>query len=214
MNAPAQGFRAEALALTATLLLPLGLGSMPGGRWLLPLCAPLTLYASFARRARGGDLYAAWKVAMLWAGCLAAGVALFVVLFPDGASRGILHGEDYRQEMFGWIATGEGRENDWRLFVPQHLLHLAVFVTSCWLSGGYLGLVIGAALLDYMAYFVASYAIQSGRPLAGMLLAWVPWSVVRIMAFVLLGVLFARPLLVRRFWPFGWIERRLLLLAL
>jgi hypothetical protein len=150
---------------------------------------------------------------MLWAALLAAGVVIWVFGAPELAARGVLKGEAYRSEMFGWIATGEAAENDWRQFLPQHLLHLGVFSLAAWISGGYLGLVIGAALLDYMAYFVASYARASGHPIGGLFAAWVPWSVIRIMAFVLLGVLLARPLLVRRVWPFDRVERLLFLLA-
>ena len=36
----------------------------------------------------------------------------------------------------------------------------------------------------------------------------------RVLAFVLIGALFSRPLLVRRLWPFNAVEHRLLLLAL
>jgi hypothetical protein len=41
----------------------------------------------------------------------------------------------------------------------------------------------------------------------------VPWSVLRVAAFVLIGAVLARPLLVRRRWPFGRREGMLLALA-
>jgi hypothetical protein len=87
-------------------------------------------------------------------------------------------------------------------------------VVLCWVSGGYLGLVLGAVLMGYMSYFVGSYAAAAGAPLLGSLVAWVPWSVIRVLAFILVGCLFARPLLVRRIWPFERRELRLLLLGL
>ncbi len=118
---------------------------------------------------------------------------------PRTAARdGIVNGEPYRQEMFHWIATGEGREGDWRQFLPTHLSHFAIFLVLTWVSGGYLGLVLGAILTGYMSYFVGSYAAASGHPLLGSLASWVPWSVIRVMAFVLFGALFSRPLLVRQ----------------
>jgi hypothetical protein len=97
--------------------------------------------------------------------------------------------------MFGWVRTGVARENDWRAFLPQHLLHLSLFALLAWVSGGYLGLALGAALLGYMSYFVGSFAVASGAPVAGALAAWVPWSVVRVIAFVALGTALARPAL-------------------
>lgn len=198
--------------LLLTPFLPL-LTLISGGKWALPLVAPLTLYFSFRDRVRAGDYLRAWTLGIVWAFLLSLGVIVLVLWLPDAASAGILRGEPYRQEMFGWIATGEAPENDPSAFIPQHLLHLAVFLLLTWASGGYLGLALGAALVAYMSYFVGSYAAASGHPFLGSLAAWVPWSVVRVCAFVLLGSLFARPLLVRRAWPFGGREYRLMAFA-
>lgn len=200
------------LLLAATPLVPL-LAVVPGGGWLLPLAAPLTVYGWFRRRVVAGDYPGAWRLGLAWAALLSLGVIALTELLPEAAARGIVHGEAYRTEMFQWIATGLGRENDPRAFVPQHLLHLGLFILLTWISGGYLGLALGAALVGYMSYFVGSYAAASGHLLAGALAAWVPWSVLRVAAFVLIGAVLARPLLVRRRWPFGRREGMLLALA-
>jgi hypothetical protein len=199
--------------LLLTPFLPL-LALVPGGKWALPLLAPLTLWFSFRERVKEGDSYRAWILGMVWAFLLSLGVIVLVLWLPDAARGGILHGEDYRQEMFGWIATGNGPENEPAAFIPQHLLHLAIFLVLTYASGGYLGLALGAFLVAYMSYFVACYAAASGHPFLGSVAAWVPWSVLRVCAFVLLGTLFARPLLVRRLWPFGRREVRLMALAM
>ena len=169
-----------------TPLLP-WLVALPGGAWALPLLAPLPLYPAFARRVRERRYGAAWLLAMAWAALLSAGVIILLLVRPALAMQGILNGPAYRTEMAGWILTGEGKEVSPALFVPEHLLHL------------------GAFLLAYMSFFVGSVAAASAQPLLGGLAAWVPWSVIRVMAFVLLGTLLARPLLVRQRWPF---ERR------
>lgn len=209
---PGSGSRAAGL-LALTPLLPL-LAGVPGGRYALPLLAPLTLYLAFRERVLARDYLGAWTRGMVWALLLSAGVIALVFLWPEAARAGILNGEPYRQDMFRWISTGGGTENDPSAFIPTHLLHLGLFVLLTWASGGYLGLVLGAALVSYMSYFVGAYAAASGHPLLGLAAAWVPWSVIRVCAFVLLGSLFARPLLARRAWPFeGW-EVRLMLLAL
>jgi hypothetical protein len=198
--------------LLLTPFLPL-LALVPGGKWALPLLAPLTLWFAFRERVKEGDFYRAWILGIAWAFLLSLGVIVLVLWLPDAAKAGILHGETYRQEMFGWIATGEAPENHPPVFIPQHLLHLAVFLVLTYASGGYLGLALGAALVAYMSYFVGSYAAASGHPFLGSMAAWVPWSVLRVCAFVLLGTLFSRPLLVRRLWPFGRREYRLMALA-
>ena len=216
---PASRFSIRAPALSRgalillTPLLPWLFTVVPGGRWLLPLAAPALLYPAFARRVRERRYVRAWGLALLWAALLSAGIVVLVLAAPQRAAPLVLHGETYREEMFAWIATGEGRENDPAAFLPQHLLHLGVFLLLTWVSGGYLGLALGAGLLGYMSYFVGTFAAASGRPLLGSVAAWVPWSVIRVMAFVLLGVLFSRPLLVRQAWPFGPREHALLALA-
>ncbi len=213
MSATGNGRRRDWLWLALTPLLPL-LAAIPAiGRWALPLCAPLTVYPAFAARVRRGDYEAAWQVAMSWAALLSLGVILLAELWPAAAAAGILRGVPYREEMFGWIATGVAPENDWRQFLPIHLGHLGLFLLLTWASGGYLGLVMGAALVDWMSYFVGCFAAASGHPVLGAVAAWVPWSVLRVFAFVLLGALFARPLLSRRLWPFTRLEYRLMALA-
>ncbi|HBL28239.1 MAG TPA: hypothetical protein DD490_15500 [Acidobacteria bacterium] len=198
--------------ILATPFLPV-LALAPGGLWLLPLLAPLTLYPAFVVRVRDGRFFQAWQLGIAWAALLSAGIIALVFVAPEAARAGIFHGEAYRQEMFGWINTGVAPENDWRAFLPTHALHFAVFLLLTWVSAGYLGLVLGAALLGYMSYFVGCYAAASGHPLLGSLAAWVPWSVLRVLAYVLVGTLFARPLLVRRLWPFDRQDLTLLALA-
>lgn len=202
----------RSLWILLTPFLPL-LVALPGGKWLFPLVAPLTLYPAFAERVRERDTFKAWQLGVAWAVLLSAGVIALVFVMPDAAREGIVNGEPYRQEMFTWINTGAGRENDWHAFLPTHLSHFAIFLVLTWISGGYLGLVLGAVLTGYMSYFVGSYAVASGQPLLGSLAAWVPWSVVRVLAFVLFGAIFAQPLLLRRIWPFGRDEHKLMALA-
>ncbi|HEX2252801.1 MAG TPA: hypothetical protein VHQ65_06010 [Thermoanaerobaculia bacterium] len=200
------------LLLATTLFVPL-LAALPYGGWLMAAVAPSTIYGWFARRVRFGDALGAWGLGLAWAGLLSLGTILLVYLWPE-AARGIVHGEPYREEMFRWIATGEGMENDPSRFIPQHLLHLTVFVLLTWASAGYLGLALGALLVAYMSYFVGSYAVAADALMLGPLVAWVPWSVLRVGAFVLLGVVFTRPLLERRPWPFTRRDYGLLALAL
>lgn len=205
--------RRDAVGLIATPLLP-WLGLLPAvGAWVLPFVAPVTVWPLFRRAVRQERTPAAYGVALLWALLLSAGFVAMAESFPHLAAKAILHGEPYRAEMFEWIQTGEGAEVDPHRFLPVHALHLAAFLGASIASGGYLGLALGAYLLGFMSYFVGSFAAASAAPFAGTLVAWLPWSVVRVLSFVLLGVLAARPVLLRRRWPFGERELRLGLLA-
>lgn len=196
-----------------TPLLPL-LGLLPAGRWLLPALAPLTLWPAFSRAVRAADLRRAFGAAMLWTVLLSASIIVFTQAAPGEAGRAIANGEPYRREMFAWIETGEGRENHPEQFLPEHALHLGAFALLAVASGGYLGLALGAALLGYMSYFVGSFAASAGAPVAGALVAWVPWSVVRVLAFVALGCVLARPVLARRWSAPDRRERRWIAIAL
>jgi hypothetical protein len=186
---------------------------VPGGRWLWPLIAPLTLWSRFAPAVRARRYRTALGAGLLWAGLLSAGVVAWTEAAPRTAGRAIVHGEPYRVEMFGWIETGAGKENEPARFLPEHALHLGAFVVLTLVSGGYLGLVLGAGLTGYMSYFVGAFALSAGLPVAGALAAWVPWSVVRVVSFVALGCVLARPALVREAPRFERRERIWLLAA-
>lgn len=192
----------EWIALAATPVLP-WLGALPGGAWAVPLLAPLTVWRPFRRAVRAEKAGLAFAVGLLWAFLLSGGTVLLVESAPPTARRAVVNGETYRVEMFKWIQSGEGRESDLRSFVPVHAAHLVTFLLLAAVSGGYLGLALGAYLVGYMSYFVGAFAAASGEPLLGALVAWVPWSVIRVLAFVLLGVVAARPMLLRRRWPFA-----------
>ena len=59
---------------------------------------------------------------------------------------------------------------------------------------------MGAVLMNYMGFYVASLA-RAGAPLwAVVLLGWQPWAIARVAAFSVLGVVLAQPLL-RRLTP-------------
>ncbi len=168
---------------------------MPGvGGWFLVVLAPLTLYGGFIARIRGGALYRAMARGVAWAVLLSAGVVATTLWAPDAARTSVLHGEAYREEMFQWIRTGIGREGDWRRFLPEHALHLVTFGLLTVATRGYLGLALGALLLGYMNYFVASFVLTSGTGPLGIVMTWFPWAVARVLAFIALGtVLSVKP---------------------
>jgi hypothetical protein len=205
--------RPPVLALLGlTPLVPI-VALVPGGKWLLPLVAPLALWPSFAPAVRRRAYGVAFGAGLVWAVLFSSGVILLTELAPQLAGRGIVHAEPYRIEMFAWVESGVAPENDWHQFLPQHLLHLGAFVALTAISGGYLGLVLGAGLTAYMSYFVGSFALASGHPWLGAIVAWVPWSVIRVLAFIALGTILARPMLAGRVEPPGRVERRWLAAA-
>jgi hypothetical protein len=146
------------------------------------------------RRGRVGE--AVWRM-VIWAAALAVCATVLSYLDTAAAGRLFMHGETYRREMFEYLATGQGAEGDPRRFVPVHLAHAAIFCALAILTGATLAMPLGAALMNYMAYYVGALGAGSAQPWKAMLLAWVPWALIRIAAFVTLGVVLGGPLLAR-----------------
>ena len=164
-------------------------------RYLLPLLLAAPAVWMLWRYLAAGDRAGALRVMFGWAGALIVLGSLAMAVAPEAAAEAVLRGEAYRAEMMAWVATGEGAEGDLRRFLPVHFRRLALFLPLSLVSGGALGLVMGAGMVNFMDFFVASYAAAStGVPAA---LAWFPWALCRVAAFVVLGVVCAEPL-VRR----------------
>jgi hypothetical protein len=201
--------------------------SYPAGLWigspiLLPLLNTLPAYTLMAGCLRAGDRAGALRVTLVWALSLAVFGTLCLALWPTDPGAIVLHGPEYRAEMFRWIRTGQGSEGDVRLFLPQHLVHLAAFLALSLLTASLVSITMGAVLMNYMAYYVASLA-RAGTPAwAVLLLGWQPWAIARVAAFCAFGTVLAEPLLARvlrydraplRAWRSVWAAASLGILA-
>jgi hypothetical protein len=145
---------------------------------------------------RGHVAEAIWRM-LVWAAALGVCATTISYLGTAEAGRLFLRGDSYRREMFEFLLTGYGPEGNIRVFLPQHLAHAAVFCVLALATGGLLALALGAFLMNYMAYYVGALAAASTHPWKAMLLAWVPWAIIRIASFVTLGVILAGPLVGR-----------------
>jgi len=186
------------ILLLATLVsYPLGLGL--GLPWLLPVLNALPAYIVLVHRLRKGERGGAVRAMLWWAAALALVGTITFVWWPEPLGPVVVSGPAYKEEMFHWIRTGLGREGSPRLFLPQHLLHLAAFLAIGLASVSAGAILMGALLLNQMSYYVAALA-KAGVPAWGVtLLGWSPWAIARVAAFCTLGVLLAEPLLFRLF---------------
>ncbi len=185
------------LLLSTIASYPVGLWI--GSPWLLPLlnCAPA--YALLATLLKRDERKGAIMIMLLWALLLGSTATIFFSIWPTDPSHAILRSVAYRDEMFHWIKTGQGPEGNIRLFLPQHLFHLALFVVLSLATASSLSIYFGTILMNYMACYVASLA-RSGVPTwAVVLLGWQPWALCRVCAFCILGAVLAEPIL-RRIW--------------
>ncbi len=139
----------------------------------------------------------AFAAMLFWALCLGIVMVTACVYYTDQAARSIFHGTEYAAEMFHWIHTGEGAEGNPVLFVPVHLLHFVIFALLSILTASLLSLLMGALLMNYMSFYVGSVILASNDRLLAALMAWHPWSVIRVASFVILGVILAEPTICR-----------------
>ena len=138
---------------------------------------------------------------LAWAALLGTTTTSLSVAFPERAARVVIHGPAYWHEMSAWLETGEGRESRPAEFVPQHVLHAAIFVAASLTTASLLAIMFGAFLMNYMAYYVSRVVLLTPtHPVLAGLCAWHPWSLVRIASFVALGVVLAEPVLSRLPW--------------
>jgi hypothetical protein len=188
--------REWALLVLGTLVsYPLGL--VLGSRWLLPVLNTAPAWCVMARRLRRGERGGAVRAVLAWAAVLAVAGTVTFALWPASPDDLVLNGPAYRSEMFHWIRTGEGREGSPRLFLPQHVLHLAAFVVLSLATASTLSILMGAVLMNFMAFYVASLCRAGVPALSVLLLGWQPWAICRVAAFCTLGAILAEPLLSR-----------------
>lgn len=183
------------LVLATLVSYPLGLAV--GHLWLLPALNTLPAYLTMVALLRRGERRHAVVAMLVWAVALAVGGTVSFALWPRPVDAVVLNGPAYREEMFAWILTGVGRESQPSRFLPQHVGHLAGFVVLSLATASALSITMGAVLMNFMSFYVASLARAGVPAWAVVLLGWQPWAICRVAAFCTLGVVLAEPLLAR-----------------
>jgi hypothetical protein len=134
---------------------------------------------------------------LIWALAMGATATLLSYARPAPTGLLFLRAQAYRMEMFTWVLTGLGPESTPSQFIPQQIGHAALFAGAALASGGALAMTMGAVLMNYMGHYVGTLAETSAHPARTLLLAWHPWAVIRVISFVVIGVVLSAPLLSR-----------------
>jgi hypothetical protein len=111
-------------------------------------------------------------------------------VYTEGAMKTIWHAASFRDEMVGWIATGRGTEGDITQFLPRVLMEYALVLALSAVSAGAGALFLGGLLLGYMNGYVGwvvAHSDPATHPWLVALAAWPPWSMCRVISFVLAG---------------------------
>jgi hypothetical protein len=188
------------------------LGWAIGSPVLVPAFNTLASFPFMVLALKRGDLRLAVGRMIVWA--LAMGVATTLLSYARPAQTGLLflRGPSYRTEMFTWVLTGRGPESTPSQFIPQQVREAAIFSSLALATGGVLAMPMGAVLMNDMGYYVGSLAQTSAHPATTVVLAWHPWAVIRVLSFVVIGVVLSAPLLSRiGKFRVDWIDARRLL---
>ncbi len=181
------------IALTAALsaFFSTGAGFLIGSAYLMPLLNSLSIYPFYLEQVLAGRRRRAVVLALLWAIFLSEAMIIGTYVAPRRAEKVTLMGVSYKDEMFHWVATGEGEESSPGRFIPSHAKHFAVFVVLSFVTGGLGGLVMGAVLLNYMNFYVGSLVLASRSPILSLLLGWQPYAILRVAAYVVVATALA-----------------------
>lgn len=188
----------SAVAICVGTAASYALGWLLGVPILVPVLNTLATYPFMVVALRRGDLRLAIVRMLLWALTMGMCATLLSYARPVETDRLFLRGESYRVEMQTWVMTGRGAESTPSQFIPQQIEHAALFSALALATGGALAMPVGAVLMNYMGHYVGTLARMGRRPLLLLVLGWHPWAVIRIVSFVVIGVVLSTPLLTRR----------------
>jgi hypothetical protein len=187
-------------------------GWIVGRPFLVPILNTLASYPFMLLALKRGDLRTAVARMLVWALALGVCATCLSYAFPARTDALFVRGQAYRVEMFEWVMTGRGAESTPSVFIPQQATHAALFACLALVTAGAAAMPMGAALMNYMGHYVGTLAAASAHPLVTMVLGWHPWAVVRVISFVVLGVVLSAPLASRlgRFQVDWTLGRRLI----
>ncbi len=186
-----------AAGIVLLTLLSYAVGWALGVPLLLPILNTAASVPFMFLALKRGDLRLAVTRMLLWALTMGAAATLLSYARPAQTDVLFLRGESYRSEMFGWVLTGQGAESTPSEFIPQQAGHAVLFAGLALATGGVAAMPMGAVLMNYMGHYVGTLAASSRRPVLTMALGWHPWAVIRVISFVVIGVVLSAPLLSR-----------------
>jgi hypothetical protein len=183
---------------------------------LVPVLNAAVPWWQMTRSLRAGHTRQAIAIMLAWAATMGVCATILAARGWTIGSRGDLFlNRSYHDQMITWVRTGVGPESEPATFVPRHLAYAAVFGAASAATGGVASMPMGAVLTNQMGEYVGLMTAGSAHPFVSAILGWHPWALVRIAAFVMIGVVLSGVVLSRLFrFPFSLItERRWLLVG-
>jgi hypothetical protein len=186
-----------AVAIVAGTVASYAIAWLFGVPLLVPLLNTAASFPFMVLALERGNLRLAVARMLIWAMTLGVCATSLSYRHPAATEVLFLRSAAYRGEMFAWVLTGRGAESSPSQFIPQQAGHAALFASLSIATGGVVAMPMGAILMNYMGHYVGTLAASSAHPALTMVLAWHPWAVIRVISFVILGVVLSMPLLSR-----------------
>jgi hypothetical protein len=177
------------LILTPTAVL---LSRSIQSRAALPVLTAIAGYFPFVMEAQV-SFTRGFLILVLWTLILSLLILWLSRMDPENWERLIWRSREYSDSMMRWIETGELPEGSPRQVIVSHFKQTVLYCLLAFLSLNFLSLVLGSALLNYMNFYVAHLSNRSSRPRLLLWIGWNPWSVIRVLSFLYLGMVVSAP---------------------
>jgi hypothetical protein len=171
------------------------LGWRTGNRIALPLVQAMLGWMGFlVAWSIVGPVWAAMTVLAWAAGTSVASLYVFVRQ-PKETDARVMRAVPYRESMLAWLRTGQGPEHQPLATLTQHAREAIWYTAAAAATANLASIAMGAVLLNYMNAYVATLLRAATRTGVVLLLGWNVWSMVRVVAYVLIGAAAAHPVL-------------------
>jgi hypothetical protein len=114
---------------------------------------------------------------------------------PAEADERVIRAAAYRASMLRWLESGEGPDAHPRAILLRHAREAIWYTAAAIATANLASIAMGAFLLNEMNAYVATLLRAGKRTGRVLLLSWNVWSIVRVVAYVMIGAAASAPLL-------------------
>lgn len=160
----------------------------------LALIPTILVYPPYLDLVREKRLLEASTLILEWALLMTVSMVYITTVSGEDIGSLVINGLSYKREMFLWVKTGYGPEGDPSLFMIPKIREIIIFSLAALATIGFLGLLMGAILLNYMNYYVGALLLHAnpGALLTVALLSWPVYAILRVPGYVFLGTALTR----------------------
>lgn len=181
----------QPLMIVLLVFIPFSIGYFSGIAILLPLLTGIPAGIVLIKHLSKGAIYRAILDMILYVFWLSIIGIILMYYFHDRASDVVIRSEEYWSDMELWLKGDPSKQGTPSEFIPEHIKHTVTVSVASLISAGMIGINFGTVLMNYMNYYVATIMLMSDSPLLLAIIGWHPYSVCRVIGFIILGCTFS-----------------------